>query len=136
MPTLRGLRLISRWQAHKLTPGAKRGKRADAYNLALALERLGRDEEAEHWYRQFADRDTDHLCNLGLLLARTEREQEALTLLAAGAEQGDADCAYNAATVCEDIGDKWGALSWYKQAARLGDVDAAKWLRTHQNKAA
>jgi TPR repeat protein len=39
---------------------------------------------------------------LGLLLARTGRENEALKYLAVAAKQGDSDAAYNAGAVCQD----------------------------------
>lgn len=123
-------RLISRWQARRLEPRARAGDPDDAFNLALALERLGRDAEAEYWYRWVADTgDADAACNLGLLLARTGRENKALKYLGIAAKQGDADAAYNAGAVCEDTDDHEGARYWYEMAAQLGDVDARKWLR-------
>lgn len=114
------LRLISRWQARHLLPGAKAGDAVEAFNLALALERLGRAREAEHWYRWVADTgDIDATCNLGLLLARTGRENEAIKYLGIAAKQGDADAAYNAGAVCEDTDDLEGAKYWYGMADEL-----------------
>lgn len=87
--TWRSLRPISRWQVRRHTPGAVGGDVADAFTLALALERLGRDEEAERWYRQVAATGADGACNLALLLARTDRVPEAMMYFEIAAEQDD-----------------------------------------------
>ena len=66
---------------------------------------------------------------LGLLLARTGRENEALKYLGIAAKQADSDAAYNAGAVCEDTNDPEGARYWYTMAVELGDKTAAKWLK-------
>lgn len=130
----RSLRLISRIEARRLRPRAEAGDTVDAFNLALALERLGRVAEAEHWYRRVAvTGDVEATCNLGLLLARTGRESEALTYLATAADKGDSEAAYNAGAVCEDLGDPLTAHGWYQRAADLGDRDAARWLERRRD---
>ncbi len=107
-----------------------RATRPTPLNLAVALERLGRSREAEYWYRWVADTgDPDAACNLGLLLARTGRGNEALKHLGIAAGQGHVGAAYHAATVCEDTGDPEGARYWYEKAATLGHKDATRWLR-------
>jgi TPR repeat protein len=132
LSTWRRGRIVTRLQVRRLQPGADAGDPADAFNLALALERLGNDSAAERWYRWVADTgDVDATCNLGLLLARTGRENEALKYLGIAAEQGDSDAAYNAGAVCEDTDDLEGARYWYAKAAALGDENAAAWLRKH-----
>ncbi|WP_091629501.1 MULTISPECIES: tetratricopeptide repeat protein [Amycolatopsis] len=131
----RALRLVSRWQVRRLEPGAQAGDPVDAFNLALALERLGRDGDAERWYRWVAETgDVDGACNLGLLLARTGRENAALKHLGIAAKQGDSGAAYCAGEVCEDTDDIEGARYWYDMAARLGDQDAKTWLERNPPK--
>jgi TPR repeat protein len=132
LSTWRRGRLVSRWQVRRLQPGADAADPADAFNLAIALERLGKDSGAERWYRWVAETgDADATCNPGLLLARTGRENEALKYLGIAAGQGDSDAAYNAGAVCEDTDDLQGARHWYARAAELGDRNAAAWLRKH-----
>lgn len=126
----RTVRLVSRWQVRRLEPSARDGGPEDAFNLALALERLGRDDEAERWYRWVAETgDIEGACNLGLLLARTGRENEALKHLGIAAKQGDSEAAYNAGAVCEDTDDIAGAWYWYEMATKLGDEDALTWMK-------
>jgi TPR repeat protein len=133
--------LLSTWRradwsadsrVRRLQPGADAGDPVDAFNLALAFERLGNDSGAERWYRWVADTgDADATCDLGLLLARTGRENEVLKYLGIAAEQGDSDAAYNAGAVCEETDDLEGARYWYSNTAALGDENAAAWLRKH-----
>lgn len=133
----RSVRLVSRWQVRHLEPSAQAGDPEDAFNLALALERLGRDDEAERWYRWVAETgDIEGACNLGLLLARIGRENEALKHLGIAAKQGDSEAAYNAGAVCEDTEDVEGARYWYTMALTLGDKDAKAWLKYNLPKVA
>jgi TPR repeat protein len=70
------------------------------------------------------------LNNLALLLDRTGRKREALPLLVRAAEAGDAEAAFNAGVLCEELGDSAGASGWLRRAAKLGDRDAARVLRS------
>jgi Flp pilus assembly protein TadD len=128
----RRTRVFSRLQVRRLQPGADRGDMVDAFNLALALERLGDDEAAERWYRQVAGTgDVDAMSNLGLLLARTGRWDEALSYLRIAVERGDSEAAYNSALICEETGNSEGMRYWYTKAAAMGDDDAVAWLQAH-----
>jgi hypothetical protein len=64
-------RLLSRLRARRSRPGAEAGDPVDAFNLAIESERLGRDADAEHWYRWVAYRITYRVTDPALALGAT-----------------------------------------------------------------
>ncbi|MET8147171.1 hypothetical protein ACIBSW_11975 [Actinoplanes sp. NPDC049668] len=118
-----------RRKIQRLQAGALRGDLVDAYNLALELEQVGDDAQAERWHRVAASAgDPQALNNLGAFLHEAGREQEALTFFVAAAEAGDVFGARNAAVLYEKRGEDEAAERWFRAAASGGDHLGGAWL--------
>jgi TPR repeat protein len=79
--------------------------------------------------------DVDAAHNLGVLLDRTGRPEEAIEYLGMAARQGDADSAEVAGEVSEESSSADpGARYWFTMAAGLGARGAKKWLRKNPPK--
>lgn len=89
---LNSWRLASRWQVRRWRAGAAQGDLVHMFNLAVALDHLARNDEAEHWYRRVAlTGDVEAFSCLGVLLVTTGRQTEGLRYLTRAAEQGSAE---------------------------------------------
>ncbi|HWB08848.1 MAG TPA: tetratricopeptide repeat protein [Pirellulales bacterium] len=93
-------------------------------NYALALERDGRNDEAERWLRQVLAIDPNAFkpnCNLAVLLASTGRQDEAARHfeIALQANPNDPALWENFGMVEEDRGRFAAALEYYEMAARF-----------------
>lgn len=117
-----------RLQLQRLRAQAKRGDLEAALQLATLWQILGDDQQAEQWFRVAArDGDVCALNELGVLLARTDRRAEALSLWLNAAEAGDPTAALNAAKVLDHTGDDVQAERWYRFVLASDGEDADEW---------
>lgn len=106
-------------------------RRATAERLhveATELEAVGRTEEALALYRRAARLgDTGAQTNLGVMLTDLggEHHAEGMRWYRRAAARGDRCGAWNAAVQYRIAGDRRWYLYWLREAARLGDEDAA-----------
>ena len=111
---------------HLLNSAAGAGQADAANNLGVLLERSGRAEEAEQWYRTAAGAgQADAANNLGVLLERSGRAEEAEQWYRTAAGAGQADAANNLGVLLERSGRAEEAEQWYRTAAGAGHADAA-----------
>ncbi|MEU2021949.1 sel1 repeat family protein [Streptomyces sp. NPDC016469] len=119
-------------RAHLLAVEA--GEEQPQWNLGMLCLRLGRYDEAEHWFGQFGE-DEEAVQQLARIAAlrgggpRTADEPDFLLLpgLRERAEAGDAEAGYAYASMLNDWGGKNARylLPWMEPAARAGNSDAA-----------
>ncbi|WP_330452521.1 MULTISPECIES: sel1 repeat family protein [unclassified Streptomyces] len=119
-------------RAHLLAVEA--GEEASQWNLGMLCLRLGRYDEAEHWFGHFGE-DPEAVQQLARIAALREGGPRAADepdfLLLAGvrerAEAGDAEAGYEYADMLNDWGGKNARhlLPWMESAARAGNSDAA-----------
>lgn len=120
-------------RAHRLAVEA--GEEAPKWNLGMLCLRLGRYDEAEHWFRQFGEDDKDAVQQLARVAALREGGPRAadepdyrqLPGLRERAEAGDAEAGYAYADMLNDWGGKNARylIPWIEPAARAGNPDAA-----------
>jgi tetratricopeptide (TPR) repeat protein len=100
-------------------------KLVDAHvNLGWLLHEAGRVEDAERAYRRGIEscgEDSLLLYNLGVLLVDTDRKTEAVEAYEAAlrTDPGFADCHYNVALLCEELGKPRDAIRHMAQYRRL-----------------
>jgi hypothetical protein len=107
---------------------AEAGDGSAMNNLAILLERQGRADQAEHWYRQAisigGSTVADATFNLAGLLHRQDHPETAEQWYRKAAATGHAAAMTSLGTLLADHGHLDQAEQWYRQAAEAGDADA------------
>jgi len=131
-----GLETQSPAEVSELVPSARRGDPVAMYNLARALKKNGRPDEAELWLRRAAEAGhPGALFNLGNLAYEDDRREEAERWLRNAAEAGHPDAMHRLWGLLREDNPR-EAEKWLRQAATAGSRKAMYRLWTLHRKGA
>ena len=100
---------------------AEQGITAAQANLGVMLHELGRDSEAEAWWRRAAEAGhAGSQVNLGLMLHEVGKDAEAEVWWRRAAEAGQNDAKFNLGLMRHELGKDAEAEVWWRRAAEAG----------------
>lgn len=119
------------------TQASKLGSTRAMRNIGLVHRKRGDLESALLWLRQAAAGGNAEAWNpIGVILSQERGDQTgAEEAWRAGAEAGQADCAFNLGFSLNARGDGLGAVGWFRKAAELGSASGMNALAVLLNSA-
>lgn len=104
---------------------AEQGDSTAMWNLGFALDKAGREQEAEEWFRSAADLgNTNGMCSAGVMRAKAGDSEGAEEWYRKSAGLGNAHAGYLLGRMLAQFGRSGEAEEWYRMAAEKGHADA------------